>query len=366
MSSPASDLTIKRPSGQEGRLPSLDGLRAISIALVLHVHAAGTQNFLPLHWRYELLGGMGVKIFFVISGFLITSLLLDELGAAGRISLRNFYARRCLRIFPAFWLYVGVVALAEVAGLLKLNHNDLIYAITYTMNHHPGASWYMLHLWSLAVEEQFYLLWPFVLFLLGRRRAFWGAAAMLIVAPAVRIIMWHRGQEDPDQWLPIFPAVADALATGCLLAGLRTWLHAESWYMKFLKSPAFVVVPAVLAAVFYFGPLHLLFLHAVGHTILNITVVLCMDRVVTLPRGPIGWFLNCRPMVFIGVLSYSLYLWQQPFLNRFSDSPVAAFPLNLCLVFLAALSSYFLVEKPLLKLRKRFRRESKPAMSTQP
>ena len=135
-----------------GRIQSLDGLRAISILLVLVGHLEGTRNFAP---RFsEWLGdyaNLGVRVFFVISGFLISRLLIDEYATTKTISLYNFYARRTLRIFPAFFAYIGVIALATFLGFIYVKGPDYAYALTYTMNYYPERGWYLGHLWSLSV-----------------------------------------------------------------------------------------------------------------------------------------------------------------------------------------------------------------------
>ena len=148
--------------------PSLDGLRAFSIVLVLIAHVS--LQYPWLRRFVEHVGNYGVRIFFVISGFLITGLLLKELTKTGRISLKSFYIRRTLRIFPAFYVYVLTVVILAWAGILILLPGDLLHAVTYTMNYHMVRSWWLNHMWSLSVEEQFYLLWPTVL------RHLWSAA----------------------------------------------------------------------------------------------------------------------------------------------------------------------------------------------
>ena len=123
-------------------------------------HIAGTVNapavLVPLH----NLGNFGVTIFFVISGFLITVLLLEELRSQGKISIRGFYQRRIFRIFPAFYFYIALVLLANSLGYLDLYDGDVLHAVTFTMNYHHERAWAFNHTWSLAVEEQFYLFWP--------------------------------------------------------------------------------------------------------------------------------------------------------------------------------------------------------------
>src|SRR4051812_33530313 len=143
------------------RIPSLDGLRAISIAFVLFAHLAGTRNFPASRVVGKIVdfGALGVHVFFVISGYLITRLLLEELERRQRISLGRFYLRRTLRIFPPYYAFILALVAAQALGWLQLASRDVMHAMTYTSNYYLERSWFTGHTWSLSVEEQFYLLW---------------------------------------------------------------------------------------------------------------------------------------------------------------------------------------------------------------
>src|SRR6185503_16392845 len=158
-------------SSVDRRVPSLDGLRAISIALVVFCHMAGTRGFPISEAAGNILpfAALGVRVFFVISGFLITKLLLAEWSRTGGIDLSRFYLRRTLRIMPPYYVLLVAVAMAASVDLIRLAPGDLAHAATYTSNYAPDRSWWIGHTWSLSVEEQFYLLWPAVLLLAGRR-----------------------------------------------------------------------------------------------------------------------------------------------------------------------------------------------------
>jgi peptidoglycan/LPS O-acetylase OafA/YrhL len=202
------------------------------------------------------------------------------------------------------------------------------------------------------VEEQFYLMWPAVIVLAGSRRAILVAACAVLLAPIIRVGSWELMRWAGDGIGHRFETVADAIAIGCVLAGTREWLHAQPFYRRALESSMFVVVPlAVLAANLFHE--HPLVYFGAAMTVINVGVALCLDWCVTYPEGRVGAVLNTRPLVFIGLLSYSLYLWQQMFLNRASDVAVSAFPLNLLLATLCALASYYVVEQPSLRLRRR-------------
>jgi peptidoglycan/LPS O-acetylase OafA/YrhL len=339
--------------GIPARIPSLDGLRAASIVSVLLAHLAGTRQF-PLSAQTLNvlgLGELGVHVFFVISGFLITGLLLDELAADGRVNLGRFYLRRTLRIFPAYYVYLAVVAVMGAVGVLQLAPNDLAHGLTYTSNYYPGRSWFLGHTWSLSVEEQFYLLWPALLVLAGRRRAILVAAWTVVLVPLVRLGSWELMRWAGDGIGHRFETVADAIAIGCVLAGVRPWLHRSTAYMRALASPGFAAVPLVVVAA------NMLHDHPVAYFVgglflTNIGIAACLDRCVTFPTGRVGRLLNARPMVFVGSISYSLYLWQQLFLNRSSGSAMSTFPVNLLLAVSAALICYYVVEQPSLRLRR--------------
>lgn len=338
----------------ERRIPSLDGLRAISIGLVLLGHLAGTSGF-PVsasQGNFWSLGGFGVGIFFVISGFLITGLLMDETARTGGIGLGRFYLRRTLRIFPPYYAYLLVIVIASIAGAVQLAPYDAAYTLTYTSNYYPERSWVAGHTWSLSVEEQFYLLWPAVLLLAGVRRGLWIAGAVVLLVPVIRLIEWNFVPSAASGIGHRFETVADAIAVGCVLAGVRGFLHRQPLYLRALSSPWFLLVPiAAIGGNLLHDRPQISF--AVGMSITHIAVALCIDWAVTFHQGRIGRILNSAPLVFVGWMSYSLYLWQQPFLNRASDAAFAAFPLNILLALLAAVASYFLIERPSLRLRKR-------------
>jgi peptidoglycan/LPS O-acetylase OafA/YrhL len=338
MSSPPAPSVV----GGARAIPSLDGLRAVSIMLVVMGHLATSEALYPL-------GMLGVRVFFVISGYLITHLLLEELRATGTIALRRFFLRRILRLLPAAYVFIGVVGLLAMAGWLVLQPYDMPLAMTYTINYYRDRSWYLGHLWSLSVEEQFYLFWPLTLRYSGRATAMKVLAAVVVLSPLYRLASPYLGWAGTEE---SFPMVADALAIGCLLAGLAPRLGGDPRYQRVLASRWFVLVP-VLAVLLSFTP-YTKVRWGIATTCVNVAIALTIDWAVrNAAAGRVGRVLNYRPIKFLGVLSYSLYLWQQLFLNRESHSVLAAFPQNLVLAVSAAMLSYALVESPFLRLRTR-------------
>ncbi|MEO7458037.1 MAG: acyltransferase [Gemmatimonadaceae bacterium] len=344
------------------RIPSLDGLRAISILAVVAGHLAGTAGYPEVVSRltrnqYIDLGGLGVRVFFIISGFLITGLLLEERRERGNISLTAFYARRTFRILPAYFMFVIAIVIATHLQLIQTTASDIWHAMTFTMNYAEGRSWSVGHLWSLAVEEQFYLLWPTTVALLPLARARKVALAAVLVVPVVRVALSMLFPEYRPLIGTSFETSADALALGCLLAFDQDRLWQNERYVRLARWPLIVAIFLVgIAFSVRYRPSIL-----IGMSMVNLGFVLAIDRVVRLPEGRFGKVLNARPVVWIGVLSYSIYLWQQLFLNRDGAAQWNAFPLNVILAFAAAIASYYLVEKPALRQRKRFQRIKAPA-----
>src|ERR1019366_238747 len=186
---PGGRYSMHQMSGS-ARIPSLDGLRALSISLVIFAHLCGTTD-----WPFSQgtlsatrnLGALGVRVFFVISGFLICQQLIDESQAQGTVSLRRFWLRRSLRIFPPAFAFIGVMCtLNHTARFLE--PGDLTAAVTYTMNYHRQHAWQLGHLWSLSVEEQFYLTWPLVA-LAGVTHMRFCALVTIILGPFMRLLV---------------------------------------------------------------------------------------------------------------------------------------------------------------------------------
>ncbi len=347
--------------GGARRVPGLDGLRALSILLVVawHLASSGGAPWLAQLWRVDA-GNLGVRIFFVISGFLITSLLLAEHGRSGTISLRRFYFRRAMRIMPAFYFFLAVIAIAAARGIVPLWHPGLIHAATYTANY-LGTGWTLGHTWSLAVEEQFYLLWPWLIVLLGVRRSFACAALMLLMSPIFRGVALLSAHW-PDNPRYSFECVADALATGCLLAYGRQWLWDRLRYRRMLHGRFMELWGGLILAFAAASARWPTFGALVGITLLNVAIAIWIDWCLRFPDSVTGRIVNARPIAFVGVLSYSIYLWQQPFLREGHALP---FPLSIVSIGALAVASYFFVERPALRLRSRIEQSnSRPIKAT--
>lgn len=341
-------------------IPSLDGLRAVSIAIVVLSH---TRALLPAElvnaglFRYAIGGGLhGVEIFFVLSGYLITTLLLREYRRTGDVSFRRFYARRALRIFPAFYVYFGLLAALCVAGVVAVDWRTYFASATYTFVYMPHPQgWYVEHAWSLSVEEQFYLLWPALLVFAHRRG--WSVRIVLGVLaamPVVRLVLALTGTN--RERAIVTSGSVDMLMAGCLLAliadsevglRLRQWF-VHGWSVAVLLAVGFVVVPYASAKVVAGGAG--LLMTALGTTVTALAIAAMVPYVVAEPQSIAGRFLNLRLMRHLGAISYSIYLWQE----LFTADP-RRFGLGVYLLILAAGElSFCLIEKPVMRLRARW------------
>ena len=315
------------------RIPSLDGLRAISISLVVVGHWA------ELRYHSDVAGAfanLGVRIFFIISGYLITTLLLKEYGKTSTIGLRDFYVRRAYRILPA-----AIVFMVPVFVIFwhELRWYHMAAAALYLVNFDFGHPWFLGHLWSLSVEEQFYFLWPGVLKRWHRHRVRI-LVGVVAFAPVYRVachFLRLHGRADET-----FPAVADILAIGCLLAIFagRIPKIKTSWALGMIVPV--VLVPVYVGALrFRITPVLLFVLWPVMH----LSIAGLLLHVVQRPYR----LLNVRPVVWLGQISYSLYLWQQLFVFGRHSRPWYFVVVAIAL----AGASYYLVEQPMLRVRER-------------
>ena len=338
---------------ESGRIPSLDGARALAIVGVLLAHVCATSGFPASRAlrRYLTQGAIGVEVFFVISGFLITVLMLREIARFNRLALLSFYRRRVLRIVPAYVTLLLVVALLTVAGVATVKWPDWIAALTYTVNFLHRPAWEVGHAWSLSIEEHFYVLWPLVI-LGGEKFATRMCLAMLGVCVAARwvVLLEFPGCSQMAE-LCTFTRL-DSIAIGCLLA-LFAWDDGWRTRLDLFTSRSTVQLLAAAALVVSVAMSMRSAKWAVGvaYTINAIAIAVLLWSMVRRPASRFGKALNHRWVATVGVGSYSLYLWQQLFLNPSRANWICRWPQNLVLACAAATASYWIVERPFLRLK---------------
>ena len=295
-----------------GHRSALDGLRAVAILLVLAVHT--TYLLVPEYQGRFIPGGfIGVDIFFVLSGFLITSLLLEEWGRRRVISMKNFYRRRALRLFPALWVMLAVQfgytlvehdpGKADLKGLAAI----FFYVSNWSWKFGALTPANLGQTWSLAVEEQFYLLWPIVLLALlrsrHRRLLPWAMGCLIAVAFFSRIALWHARVP----WTEIMVQTEtrlDALILGALLA----YALQRGWRPPPSVQAAGWLGAGVIAAVALTSHRESAWLFDGGYTLVALAAALVICAALD-DRRPLGRMLSLPPLQTLGRLSYSLYLW---------------------------------------------------------
>jgi peptidoglycan/LPS O-acetylase OafA/YrhL len=341
------------------RIPELDGLRGVAVSLVVLSHIQGLLpdgHFPLLLAPLNLLasGPLGVLIFFVLSGYLITSLMLGEEARTGRIAVGAFYARRAARIFPVSYLYITMVALLAVAGSAQVSATQVAVAALQVQNYSAvlfgptGAGPFegqqtLGHFWSLALEEQFYWLWPLVM-VRWRRHAPVLLIGLVLAMPAVRAATYLLWPDARRSLLSMFHTALDPLAIGCLLAFAR-----EQVSRRVARIDG---VWITLAAVFLFAVTPLLshslkgvWSFTIGRTIESALAALLIVVLIDRPDFWLSRVLRWRPIHFLGLISFSLYVWQQPFCLTGAAlvlPPWLAIPVSVSVAWL----SYRFVEQP--------------------
>jgi peptidoglycan/LPS O-acetylase OafA/YrhL len=354
-------------AASDRRIPSLDGLRAVSITLVIFSHldlslpptvfGAAVENSLRN-------GALGVSIFFVISGFLITRLLMLEQRETGGIDLRAFYLRRVLRIFPAYYTNLLVLLILAAIGVVIVDPSCWLSSVFFLRNYLTPPEhyhdWLTVHFWSLAVEEQFYLLWPTAVVLCGLARARGLALALVAAAPLLRVASYFLLPSMRNEFAFFTHTRMDTLMFGCLAALLRdeplfkTWLErAYRWRLPALSLLFLAFLSAELER--RLGRSYYL---TAGWSLDGLAITLLVLWSIDHADGWVGRILNARPVVHLGAISFSLYLWQQLFLSLHR-------PWSLLAALAAAELSYRVVEQPLVAVRRRLekRRAVRPVVA---
>ena len=336
-------------------IPSLDGLRAVAVAMVIMAHMNGVlAKAIPLvpYWLYIFWGALGVQTFFVISGFLITHLLLKEYKANATLNLKRFYIRRALRIFPPLYAYLLVGLALTYAGFFAGKLSAFIVAGTYLSNYLGGGSPLLEHTWSLSLEEQFYFLWPAALVFLGTKKSIRLTVWVILLSPLSRIVTYYLAPNHRALLNGMLHTGLDSIMVGCLLALLWRDAQFNRRVQPFLRgrfamlSAGFVLVLGPLLQSQFRGSYGLV----IGFTLNALCLAQILLYVVHVPGSIPGRVLNTAVLRHLGVISYGIYLWQhmftRPNLLRFA-------PWNLVAILVCAELSHWLIERPSFWVRRR-------------
>jgi peptidoglycan/LPS O-acetylase OafA/YrhL len=361
-----------RLAAKGSRIPYLDGLRAYSILLVLFGHTVDSNPWFQGRWyllTFLADSHLGVRIFFVLSGFLITTLLLNEQDATGRISIRGFYERRIARIFPAFYLYFAVIGVLTAFHVMNVPKASFYAAGTYTWNifclrpgGHGDSTGIFAHIWSLSIEEQFYLVWPSLLVFFGRRWTLRLTLVCVVLFPLIRLWAFFLLHPCSQREMILTKGGQDMIMWGCLGAfavrrGLLDRLSAHRF--RFVN-------PLICGLIFLVASGKILTHMLPGFAYYLLPTLQCVSTLILvfwLISGEGGWLrrgLEAWPVVQLGLISYSLYIWQQPF-TMWPGMSWLRFPWNALLPVVVAVGSYRLVEVPMRKLIRRWFAQPQPA-----
>jgi peptidoglycan/LPS O-acetylase OafA/YrhL len=341
------------------KLPSLDGLRAISIIFVIIHHIYFYEKF----WTNEIdLGRIGVHIFFVISGFLITTLLIKEKINAGKISLKSFYIRRAFRILPVLFLFLCTLMVLNQLFSLKVSGLSFFTSLFFLGNLGIDTSetWYTGHFWSLAIEEQFYLIFPFLLYKLDIKKYRNVLVLLILVIPIFNSFYWSNSpilhSSKAIEKISLIVTTLFSQGTLAILVGSLCSIVAFSYkdiITKMLQIKWLGIFTFLIALFVRFKFPESSFVLLIFDFLIGIVIIVNLNK-----DSFFTVVLDNFIMVRIGILSYSLYVWQQIFTNKqpwmYSFNNAGNLVLNLCCLFVVGYISYEYFEKKFISMRKRF------------
>jgi peptidoglycan/LPS O-acetylase OafA/YrhL len=328
------------------RISGLDGVRALAITFVVGGHILPHTHSTILRW---ICGGQdGVGLFFILSGFLVTALLLKEKSETGAIDIPHFYFRRAMRIVPPLFAYLLVVICIGYATGDPVPARVISSVVFFYHNMTHEGTWMVEHTWSLAVEEQFYLLWPLILVLTLRiswRTFVWLSFTLILSAPIIRMgghllhIGWMRHKESY-----LLPTRMDALLSGCLVAALVGSSRFESFYRRIERWIWVAAVFLFVISPYLSRRYWIQYDYPIGFTLNALTGAFFILWLSRNRDSLLGRIANWKPIATIGVMSYSIYLWQT-LAAHYADGLLR---IVLCLAFIAIMTilSFYLVERP--------------------
>ena len=343
-----------------GYRPSLDGVRGVAIILVVIHHLC---HIVPGFLRYFGGGYLGVDLFFVLSGFLITSLIIEEHDQFGSVSLSRFYIRRALRLLPA--VAAALLAAVIIGSLLGFSFIDITplrfasilgYFTNWVRAYEAPDMWFLGHFWSLAIEEQFYLLWPaFLIGLLALpRKSVLTIVVTLVAGSATLMMVLYLSGTDPQRIFAGSDTRAFQLLTGCLAS---MTLHRErlpAWLSEKSRNALASASLVLLVGAFVIARPELPVMYVAGHQVITLCAALLILHV-TVDRSAISRLLQSRILIWFGKRSYGLYVWHFPIFYVIAklEMPWLA-PLAVALAVAACVLSYRFIELPFLRMKSQY------------
>jgi peptidoglycan/LPS O-acetylase OafA/YrhL len=377
------DPSTKRGTVIEYR-PQLDGLRFCAVFFVLFYHYSDWIRTLKIPFTIDL--GTFISFFFVLSSYLITTILLtkkDSPSGKGHVAY-NFLVRRTLRIFPAYYFYLMLLIMLPFAGWDVREHAALYFGYLSNFHIYADQLWNNLtsHLWTLAVEEQFYIVWIWVILFTPDRHLLKVFGSLIVFSVAFRLLYFFLYKPASTETIPyiiLTPACVDGFAFGAILA----YLHYKGKTCSPLLKKIFLFILPVWIV--------LILLHARGillgfdRVFAGIGSIILVEGATRGYRNAMGRFLENRLVVYLGKISYGIYLYHLlvPFIFWKLYNPLSHYlllrkkidlgpltellvlpPISLCLYFIltvgCAMASWALIEKPISSLKRFFNYKSSP------
>jgi peptidoglycan/LPS O-acetylase OafA/YrhL len=358
-----------------GHRPALDGVRGVSILVVMFEH-----GFL---FKYGRGGFLGVDIFFVLSGLLITSLLAQEWQETSTLSFKNFYARRALRLLPALFALViftsiQVLIFPPAAGRAAVFRHLL--GVLFYVENWAGGYTVIGHTWSLSIEEQFYIAWPIIFFFLLKLKLS-PRKMIAVLAALIGLVAVHRAQMFYRRYGFVLPEFelsllrlytgtdtrCDSLLLGCIAGIILSWKMAPQrrWVIAWWRVIV-AISGGLIAAAIFIVPIYWNYLYLGGFTVFGALVASATLFILTSSNSLLTRLMQWPVLTWFGRISYSLYIWHVTvygvYVNNFGPLPIKSYTLKITIPLaikfvasvLVACASFYLLERPFLRMKKRF------------
>lgn len=346
-------------------IPTLNGWRAFSILYVLTYHFLWIflnpeTGIYPNEefWKLSKHGAFGVYFFFGISGFLITSRLIEEYNYFGNVSIKSFYFRRAFRILPVVLVFLAIISIFKYLGLIQTSLGAILSSLFFFRNYSADTTeWYTGHFWSLSMEEHYYLIWPALFCLFMKYKKPWIATALFILIVTIwRMIEYRYQLLAPHLATTEFRARTDLfidyIAWGSLAAFLNSSKDFREIFYKYSREWMIFIVIVLMHLLFFIKT-------PLPDTLKAICIQLCLLFSVNYPQCRFSRFMENKFIAMIGLYSYSLYVWQQlVFTPRNQQIPEISLlqtpPINIVVLIILVYVSYNFLEAPSINFGKKY------------
>ena len=350
-------------------IKGFDTLRAFSILLVIITHLGFHDYFIGNTFRkdrlWPLISGLtGVQIFFSLSGFLITHLLVKEKLGIGRIDFKKFYVRRFLRLLPPLLVFYFIYLVSVYWNYIPLNIHGLIFSFFYVYNFIPNSfySGELGHMWSLAVEEQYYIIWPFIIGLISCfKKGLYIIGLLLLVSIAAVYLLpqvsfnWHNKSYLLDDTFQLERWFIPAIVPVMIGSAAGILVNYRYNQLELILRNKFIWLS--IAVLFYLCPLYLpIIMLPIKFVFQSLGIVILLLLIFYNQESNAVRIIHKQPFIYIGKISYGIYIYQGFFLMTGPGSQLKfqQFPLNIILTIVIAVISYEFIERKILKFKKKY------------